>query len=99
MDRVGIAGDANDKIRIMHLHGTRCAPQGNDAAGAAERDLVEPARADAEMLRQSRRAVGPERKTGHREAVDIAVAQPAALQHLEYRSYGIVTGAATTTPS
>src|SRR6476660_2630056 len=86
MDRVGVARDADDKIRITQLDRARSASQRNDAAGTSEWNLVEPARADAVMLGQARRALYVQRYADDREPIDVALAQSAPLQDLRERS-------------
>src|SRR5690349_18781456 len=41
---VGVAADTSDDLRVSSLYGSRGPTQRHDAAGAAERDVIKPAR-------------------------------------------------------
>ena len=71
IDMIGVPGDAGDDLGIAGLHRARRAPQRHDAARAAERNVIEPARRQAKMLGQTDRGVWPNREARHREAVDV----------------------------
>ncbi len=73
---VGVAGDAGDDIGIAVLHSAGRAPQRDHAAGAAEGQMIQPARAEAEMLRQSDSRIGKQREARDAEAVDLILLQP-----------------------
>src|SRR5437667_149374 len=70
VDVIGVAGDARDDVRVTRLHRARRAPQGDHAAGAAERQVVEPARRQAEVLREADRRVGRQREARDAQSVD-----------------------------
>ena len=59
---IGVARDAGDIARIARLHGARGAAQRHHAGCAAEWNVIEPARRDAELLGQADGAVGGERE-------------------------------------
>lgn len=73
---VGVGGNAGDHVGVARLHGARGAAQPDDAAGAAERHVVEKARAQAEMLGQADRRVRPDREGRNGKAVDVGGLQP-----------------------
>ena len=56
VDVIGVARDARHDLGVARLHGARRAAQRHHAARAAHRDVIEPARREAEMLRQADRA-------------------------------------------
>ncbi len=58
-------------VGIARLHGARGPAQGHDAAGAAERQMIEKTRAQAEMLGQADGGVGEQVKEETRKAVDV----------------------------
>ncbi|KAG1258935.1 hypothetical protein G6F65_015430 [Rhizopus arrhizus] len=66
---VGVARDAGHDVRVAGLYGAGRAAQGRHAAGAAHRDVVQPARAHAQMLDQAHGGIGRQRETGHAQAV------------------------------
>ena len=70
--------DAGDDIGIASLHGARRAAQRDDAARAAQRHVIEPARRHAEMLRQPDRGVRPQGEARYRETVDVLRPQACA---------------------
>ena len=80
IDVVGIAGDAGDDVGVARLHRARRAPQRHHAARAAQRNVVEPARREPEVLRQADRGVGSEREAGDGQAIDVALLQSGSLQ-------------------
>ena len=57
IDMIGIGGDAGDDLGVAGLHRARRAAQRHDAARAAKRNVIEPARRQAEMLGQPDRGV------------------------------------------
>ena len=86
IDLVGVAGDADHELGIAALHGPRRAAQRDDAAGAAQRHVVEPARARAEMLGQADRGVGADGEARQRQAVDVGALEARTLDHLAHRA-------------
>ena len=77
---VGVAGDAGDRRCVAALHRARGAAQRDHAAGAAHRNVVEPAQRHAEMLRQADRAVRRERKARDAQPVDPVLAEAGLLE-------------------
>src|SRR3984957_823937 len=47
---VGVGADAGDPLGVSRLYRAQGAAQRDDAAGAAQRNMIEPAQADAQML-------------------------------------------------
>ncbi|MOA30089.1 hypothetical protein D3C78_1511430 [compost metagenome] len=70
---VSVARDAGHDVRVPGLHGAGGAAQGRHAAGAAHGDVVQPARAHAQVLDQTHGGVGRKREAGHAQAVDIGL--------------------------
>src|SRR5258706_6399219 len=83
---IGICSDAGDNLGIAGLHGARCAAQRHDAARAAKRNMIEPARRQAEMLGQPDRRVRPNGEARHRETVDVRRAESGARHELAQRT-------------
>ena len=80
IDVVGVAGDAGDDVRVARLHRARRAAQRHHAARAAQRDVVEPARREAEVLRQADGGIGREGEAGDGKAVDLVFVQSRSFQ-------------------
>ena len=72
LDVVGVGGDAGDDVGVARLHRARGAAQRHHARGAAGRDVVEPARRQAQVLGHADGGVGREREAADGEAVDLA---------------------------
>ena len=79
LDVVGIGGDAGDDVGVSRLHRARGAAQRHHARRAAGRDVVEPARAEAEVLGDADGGVGREREAADGEAVDLFLGDPRSL--------------------
>src|SRR5207237_2007014 len=67
---------------VACLYRSRSAPEHHYAARAPERHMIEPARRQAEVLRQTDGGVGREREAGDRETVDVVLLQPGLLEHV-----------------
>ena len=80
LDVVGVARDAGDDLGVARLDGARGAAHRHHAGGAAQRQVVEPARGEAEVLRQAHRRVGRQREARHAQAVDVVLGD-ARLAH------------------
>ena len=78
VDVIGVAGDAGDDVGVAGLHRPRRAAQRDDAARAAKRNVIEPARRQAEMLREPDRGVRPDGEARYRKAVDVVRSQAGA---------------------
>ena len=72
---IGVGGDAGDDLGVAGLHRPRRAPQRHDAARAAKRNVIEPARRQAEMLGQPDCGVRRDGEARYREAVDVRRAE------------------------
>jgi len=68
---IGIAGNAGDDVGIARLH-RRAARRSAAIALARQADGVEPAHAEAEMLRQAIALSGADRETGDAKPVNVA---------------------------
>jgi len=79
---VGVGGDASDNTGIAALHGACGAAQGDDAARPAHRNVIEPARRQAEMLGQPDRRVGRQAEAGDAKPVDAILVDAGASQSL-----------------
>ena len=75
IDVVGVAGEAGDDARVARLHRARRAPQRHHAARAAQGNVVEPARREAEVLREADGRVGLQREAGNGEPIDFVLFQ------------------------
>ena len=72
---VRIAGAASHDVSITGLDGPRCSTQRHDTAGAAEGNVVEPSRREAEVLRESHSGIRPHSETRHCKPIDILRSQ------------------------
>ncbi len=72
VDVVGVGADAGDHIGIAGLDRAQRAAHRHDAAGAAERDMIQPSDGDAEVLGQPDRRVGRQHEAAETQAVDLA---------------------------
>ena len=80
LDVVGVGGDAGDDVGIARLHRARGAAQRHHARRAAGRDVVEPARREAQVLGDADGGVGREREAADTvEAVDLLLGDARAL--------------------
>ena len=79
LDVVRIGRDARDDVGIARLNRARRAPERHHSRRAAGRDVVEPARTQAEVLRHADNGVGHEREAADGEAVDLLLGDPRAL--------------------
>jgi hypothetical protein len=75
IDVVRIAGDAGYDVRVARLHRARRAAQRHYTARTTQRDMVEPARRQPQMLRETDGGVGSERKARDGEPVDLVLLQ------------------------
>ena len=95
---IGIGADAGDHLGIARLHRAQGAPQRHDSAGAAERNVIEPAQAHAEMLSQPDGGIRCQREAADAQAIDVAFRQTRGLEQRCDRSrhepVGIVSGIA-----
>ena len=82
---VGIARHAGHDIGIAALHGPCRPAQRHDPAGAAHRDMVEPPRREAQMLRKSNGCIGKKRERRHGHPVHITRAEPRLPQRSAQR--------------
>ena len=82
IDMVGVAADAGHDVCVAGLHRARGAAHRHHARSAAHRDVVQPARAHAQVLRQAHRRVGRQRKAGHAQAVDRVLGHARLLDQL-----------------
>ena len=85
LDMVGVGGDAGHDVGVARLHRARGAAQRHHARGAAGRNVVEPARTEAQMLGDADGGVGPEREAADREAVDPVLGDARALDQRVHR--------------
>ena len=83
---IGVAGNAGDRIGIARLHRARRAPQRDDAAGAAHRNVIEPAQRQPKMLRQADRAVRREREARNAQPVEPVLGKARRFQKLRQRA-------------
>ena len=65
---VGIGADAGNHFGITGLHGAQCTAHCDDAAGAAERNMIEPSNRDPQVLGETDRRVGRQREAADTQA-------------------------------
>ena len=76
---VGVGANAGDDLGVAGLHGTRGAAQGHHARGAAGGDVVQPARAQAQVLGDAHGGVRRHRETADGQAIDLLLGDAAGL--------------------
>ncbi|MNS77874.1 hypothetical protein D3C72_1114660 [compost metagenome] len=79
VDVVGVGAHAGDDVGIARLHGTRGAAQAHHARGTAGGHVVEPARRQAQVLRDAHGRVGREREAAQAQPVDLFLGHAAGL--------------------
>ena len=72
---VGVGADAGDHLGVSCLHGAQRPSQRHDAAGAAERNMVEPAYREPEMLGEPDSSVRSQREAADAQAVDVGLVE------------------------
>ena len=70
---VRVRTDARDHVGIAGLDRPQRAPEGDDATRTAERQMVKPARAYAEVLRQTDRGVRRQHEASQRQTIDVGL--------------------------
>src|SRR5476649_312046 len=77
---MSVGADAGDNFSIAALNGPQRAPQCDYAARSPQRDVVEPARRDSQVLRQTNCRVGRERETADAQAIDLRLLKTCSAQ-------------------
>ena len=80
IDVVRVGADAGDHVGVSCLHGAQRPPQRDNAARAAERNMVEPAYREPEMLGEPDRSVRSQREAADAQAVDVGLVELGGLQ-------------------
>lgn len=75
VDVIGVGADAGNYFDIAGLHGAQRAAQGDDAARAPERNVIEPANRNPEVLSEPNRGVGRQCEAAETQTVDRALAR------------------------